>query len=413
MQDDTAFEHSHPPIVENPAFEFKLLRQLGLITYGGATFGECYSVALGMREWDLPGWIASWDTLARDVDRQGDIAIEHGHTISAKESYLRATNYYHAAEYYAIIAGTSHREYGMRCADCFEKAIPLLTHSAEVLSIQADSHTYPCYFFSPDDSGSPRPTVLLASGIESCGEEQYFYGAISALRRGYNVLVFQGPGQTGMMRIEPGSHLRHDYEVPLQEALDYLETRPDVDHSRIALLGSGIGGYFATRAAVFDPRVKALITNPPFVNINRVFLALIGQRATKVDVSLADIHELPDSILHTNMKLFVLNMCRRFGVDRLQELIQATRQYTSEDLLYRIHCPTLCVYGDDAYPELESQAELFMSKVGAQDRQSVRVPSLHVADAHDHVGNIALLNQRIFDWLDERFQPVAAVSAPD
>ncbi|MDT8325534.1 MAG: dipeptidyl aminopeptidase, partial [Bacteroidota bacterium] len=194
MQDDTAFEHSQPPIFENPAFEFKLLRQLGLMTYGGATFGECFGVALTMNEWDLKAWVASWDALARDVERQGDIALEHGHVVSAKESYLRATNYHHAAEYYSLIAGGNYREYGMRSADCFEKAIPLLTHHAEVLSIQADSHTYPCYFFSPDDSGIPRPTVLLVSGVESCGEEQYFYGAISALRRGYSALVFQGPG---------------------------------------------------------------------------------------------------------------------------------------------------------------------------------------------------------------------------
>lgn len=413
MQDDSDFEHPHPPILENPAFEFKLLRQLGLITYGGATFGECYGVALGMREWNLEGWIASWDTLAREVEQQGDTALELGHTISAKESFLRATNYHHAAEYYAIIAGISHREFGMRCADCFEKAIPLLTHHAEVLSIRADTHAYPCYFFSPDSSGTPRPTVMLVSGIESCGEEQYFYGAISALRRGYNVLIFQGPGQTSMLRIEPGSHLRHDYEVPLQEALDYLETRTDVDHSRIALLGSGVGSYFAARAAVFDSRVKALMTNPPFVNIHRIFLALIGQRATKVDVSLSDIHELPESILRTDMKLFVLNMSRRFGVQRLQELIHATKQYTAEDLLYRIHCPTLCVYGDYAYPELEDQAGMFIERLGAEEKRSVRIPSLHVADAHDHVGNIALLNQRVFDWLDEHFQPPAPSSPPD
>ncbi|MDT8324302.1 MAG: hypothetical protein RRA94_09330, partial [Bacteroidota bacterium] len=226
-------------------------------------------------------------------------------------------------------------------------------------------------------------------------------------------LVFQGPGQTVMMRIEPGSQLRHDYEVPLQEALDYLDTRTDVDHERIALLGSGIGSYFATRAAVFDPRVKALITNPPFVNLHRIFLALIGPRATKVDVALSDIHELPPSILRTEMKLFVINMCRRFGVSRLQELLHATRQYTSEELLYRVHCPVLSIYGDNAYPELESQAELFIAKIGSAEKQSIRIPSLHVADAHDHVGNIALLNQRVFDWLDELFQPVPLTSAPD
>ena len=403
MQDDHAFDQPPPSLLENPEFEFKLLRQLGLITYGGATFGECYEVALSMRTWDLEGWVGEWAGLAASVEERGNRALERGHSISAKESFLRATNYYHAAEYYALIAGGDHVTYGEQCAEVFAKTFPLLTHHAEAIAVEADGHSYPCYFFSPDDSGKARPTIMLVPGIESCGEEQYFYAAVSALRRGYNAFVFQGPGQTGMMRYDRQSHLRHDFEVPLQEALDYLAARKDVDDSRLALMGSGLGGYFASRVAVFDSRVKALIVNPPFVNLHRIFLALIGHRATKVDVSLNDIHELPTSVLRTDMKLFVLNMCRRFGVSRLQELIQATRQYTVEDLLYRIHCPALAVYGDAAYPELEDQARLFHEKIGSEDSECVSIPSIHVADAHDHVGNIALLNQTMFDWLDERF----------
>ncbi|MCB2205184.1 hypothetical protein KQI65_10575 [bacterium] len=403
MQDDSAFEQFPPPILENSAFETKLLRQLGLITYGGATFGECYSVAVTMTEWNLPGWVQSWEELAQTVEKAGDEALAKGHEVSAKESFLRATIYYHAAEYYALIGGEDFRREGMKSADCFEKAMPLLMHHAEIVSIPGDTHSYPCYFFAPDSSGKARPTIVLVPGIESSGEEQYFYAAISAVRRGFNAFVFQGPGQNGMMRMNAESHLRHDFEVPLKDALDYLETRTDVDNEQLVMLGSGLGGYFASRCAAFDSRIKALIVNPPFVNIHRVFLALIGQRATKVDVSLSDIHELPDSILPTTMKLFVLNMCRRFGVSRLQELIQATRQYSVEDLLYRIHCPVLCLYGDAAYPELEEQADMFVSRVTSEVKDSIRVPSIHVADAHDHVGNIALLNQMLFDWLEERF----------
>jgi pimeloyl-ACP methyl ester carboxylesterase len=362
-----------------------------------------------MREWDIEGWALEWFKLAEGVEQRGEQELARGHVISAKESFLRATNYFHAAEYYSLIAGDFTNSYGVRCAESFAKAMPFLKHGAETLSIEADSHNYPCLFFSPDDTGVARPTVVLVPGIESCAEEQYFYGAVSALRRGYNVFVFQGPGQTGMLRIEQESYLRPDYEVPLQEALDYLETRSDVDMEHLALIGSGLGGYFAMRVAVFDSRVKALICNPPFVNLHRIFLALIGQRATKVDFSLADIHDLPASILQTDMKLFVLNMCRRFGVARLQELIQITCQYTVEDLLYRIHCPFLCVYGETTYPELEAQAGIAMQKIGSADKQCERIPSVHVADAHDHVGNLALLNHTVFDWLDEHFFP----STPD
>jgi len=395
---------AQPAILKKPEFEFKLLRQLGLSVYGGATFGECYSVAETMLEWDPAQWTQRWADLAAGVEERGLNSLNAGHHVSAREALLRACNYYHAAEYYALISNGPHAHYGLKCQQCFEAASPYLEHHVVAVSIKADVVEYPCYFLSPDDSGVPRKTVLLVPGIESCGEEQYFYAGISALRRGYNVLIFQGPGQTGLLRTSPECYLRHDYEVPLQVALDYLHARKDVDTERLAVMGSGLGGYFSARLAVYDHRVKALALNPPFINLYRTFLALIGQRATAVDFTVADIEDLPDSIIRTDMKLFILNMCRRFGVTRLQELLKATQTYTIEDTLYRITCPALAVHGEAAYPELDSQAVQFFEKIGSEIKYREYIPAIHIADAHDHIGNLALLNQTVFDWLDELFR---------
>ncbi len=43
-------------------------------------------------------------------------------------------------------------------------------------------------------SGTARPTVIYNNGYDSTAEESYFAIAAAALRRGYNVLVFDGPG---------------------------------------------------------------------------------------------------------------------------------------------------------------------------------------------------------------------------
>ncbi|HAG98948.1 MAG TPA: alpha/beta hydrolase, partial [Ktedonobacter sp.] len=55
--------------------------------------------------------------------------------------------------------------------------------------------------------------------------------------------------------------LRHDYEVPIKYAIDYLESRPDVDSTRVGIMGVSFGGQFAVRAAAFEHRVKATIEN--------------------------------------------------------------------------------------------------------------------------------------------------------
>jgi len=56
-------------------------------------------------------------------------------------------------------------------------------------------------------------------------------------------------------------HIRPDGEVAVSVALDWLEKRTDIDSSRIGLAGVSLGGYYAERAAAFDPRVRAAVGN--------------------------------------------------------------------------------------------------------------------------------------------------------
>ena len=104
-----------------------------------------------------------------------------------------------------------------------------------------------------------------------------------------------------------------------------------VDNDRIALIGNGFGSYFATRVTVFDPRVRALVVNPPYLNLHRSFIEAIGQRAMMFDVDYHALNELPPSLMRGVIKLLVLNMCRRFGASRLQALVKATESYSVED----------------------------------------------------------------------------------
>jgi 2,6-dihydroxypseudooxynicotine hydrolase len=68
-------------------------------------------------------------------------------------------------------------------------------------------------------------------------------------------LSLDGPGQgeTGF-----ALHIRPDYEVAVAAVLDALEDRDDLDMGRVAAVGVSLGGYYAPRAAAFEPRVKAV-----------------------------------------------------------------------------------------------------------------------------------------------------------
>lgn len=101
------------------------------------------------------------------------------------------------------------------------------------------------------------PVVILVPGLDSVKEEMHTYGE-DFLKRGMAVLALDGPGQ-GEMEFDHA--MRFDYEVPVRYAIDYLESRPDVDAKRVGLMGVSLGGYYAPRAAAFEARLKASIGN--------------------------------------------------------------------------------------------------------------------------------------------------------
>src|SRR5260370_24724120 len=111
----------------------------------------------------------------------------------------------------------------------------------------------PAYLFLADDSGYPRPTIIYNSGYDSTREEHYYAIAAAALRRGYNVLAFDGPGQGATLR-DQQLVMRPDWEAVLTPVVDYALTRGEVAADKIVLFGYNLGGYLVARAAAFEHR---------------------------------------------------------------------------------------------------------------------------------------------------------------
>jgi 2,6-dihydroxypseudooxynicotine hydrolase len=70
------------------------------------------------------------------------------------------------------------------------------------------------------------------------------------------VLAIDGPGQGELEFTHP---MRFDYEVVIRCVIDYLEERREIDTGRVGLMGVSVGGYYAVRAAAFEPRLRAAI----------------------------------------------------------------------------------------------------------------------------------------------------------
>jgi len=248
-------------IFTDQEFAFELKRTLAAAYAGEADIGECLATAARIKEGDFGSWYSEWKKTADHFRAAGDGSLAAGHTVSAREAYYRAATYYRTAEFFLHGNPSDPRIVATwkESRDAFRDAIALDTVPYEIVSIPYESTTLPGYFFKADNSGTARPLLIVQTGFDGCQEELHPY-AIEGIRRGYNVLTFEGPGQGEVIRIQ---HIpfRADWENVITPVVDYAVSRPDVDRNRIALWGISLGGYLAPRGAAYEPRIAALIAD--------------------------------------------------------------------------------------------------------------------------------------------------------
>ena len=104
------------------SFSFETLRALGYAPYGGADIGEVTSTASRIPDGDKTAWYSEWRALAERVHADADRSAAAGHRVSARESYLRASNYYRLCEFYLRVDSSNDpevREVGQLSVDSF------------------------------------------------------------------------------------------------------------------------------------------------------------------------------------------------------------------------------------------------------------------------------------------------------
>src|ERR1700677_5098354 len=242
------------------SFAFEFVRNLGFMYYGGSDLGEMIATAGQIKEGDFESWFIEWNTLARRILSRADASLSAGHLESAREAYLRASTYFRTAEFYLHVDQQDPRILSESRASqqAYAEAAKLTGPTWEPIEIPYEGTTLPGYFYKVDNSGKPRPTLIFHGGYDSSVEELFFFGGAAAVRRGYNCLTFDGPGQGAPIR-EQKLPFRYDWEKVVTPAVDYALTRPDVDGDNLALMGMSLGGYWAARSVAFEHRFRAAV----------------------------------------------------------------------------------------------------------------------------------------------------------
>ncbi len=179
----------------------------------------------------------------RELIALGDIAI-------SENRIENAIGYYRMSEFFMYDGDSDKKKYYKYATDMFYEYYadyfigdkPIVTQ----YSVPYENVTLPVMYVKPDTES--RGILLLHGGNDSYFEE-FFFPMLYLREKGYEVYMFEGPGQGGVMRLQ-NKHFTHEWEKPVKAILDYFNL------DDVTIIGASLGGYLAPRAAAFDTRIK-------------------------------------------------------------------------------------------------------------------------------------------------------------
>jgi hypothetical protein len=233
-------------------------------------------------------YVEQFEKLAERLAAAADAELAAGRTFSARSRYLRAASYYNCVLFFLLGADLPGREaeiYGamQRCWAAAAALLDPVFQRVEVAAtvrfrdlagaISTRSITIPAYWARASGAG-PKPTVLLNNGSDAQLIDLYAFGGAAALTRGYNVLMFEGPGQ-GSMLFEQNIPFTPYWEDVVTPLVDFVVAQPETDAARIGLTGWSFGGLLVMRAAAQEHRISAVVADPGFWNNTQPWQPLI------------------------------------------------------------------------------------------------------------------------------------------
>lgn len=201
-------------------------------------------------------FMEQWVKMADKLIGLAEEDEEKGRLFSAAAKLKRAALYLFTAERMQGHGHPGRAETFAKAQGAFTKSIRFSNENCERVEIALEEGVMPALFVRAEGEG-PSPCVVYCNGLDSSKELLYWSSLPQALaRRGVSCLCVDQPGTGETLRLQ-GLPATPYSERWASKAVDWLETQPGVDKSRIGMTGISLGGHFAPRAVAFEPRFAA------------------------------------------------------------------------------------------------------------------------------------------------------------
>lgn len=242
------------------SFHFEILRTLSLSVAEGADLGEVLVAAHQIQASNFESYYQAFNSLAERVDKQGKAIDSKKYPTSFRGMRLKAASYFRAADFFLHGNWTDPRIDSLweKQTKAFNDALPLMANPGRRTTLKSKDGKFkiPAIFYGTGKPGR-HPTILMCNGFDGAQEEMFHIFGKAALDRGYNVITYEGPGQPTVRR-EQNIGFIPDWERVISPIVDYALSLHEVDPKAIGVIGYSLGGYLASRAAAFEPRIAAV-----------------------------------------------------------------------------------------------------------------------------------------------------------
>ncbi|MCR5320633.1 MAG: alpha/beta hydrolase [Lachnospiraceae bacterium] len=231
---------------EDANFNFQLNR---VVMWGNGDPHEIESVAKEIT--DSASWVAVLTKLADKAEKEGKTDMQIG--------YLRMS------EFFMYDLNPMKLETYRKAKELFYKynAERIKENEIVLTNVRYGDNYLPV--MSCKAKGDCHGRILLHGGNDSYIEE--FFEALLYLRdQGFDVYLFEGPGQGGCLR-EQNMKFTHEWEKPVKAILDYFKLND------VTIIGASLGGYLAPRAAAFEKRITKVVGWSIFPDFFDILLA--------------------------------------------------------------------------------------------------------------------------------------------
>jgi dipeptidyl aminopeptidase/acylaminoacyl peptidase len=224
---------------------------------------------------DNDEWAARFSAVADRYMAEGNSLLSSS-PAQADKDFIRAWRLYSFARWPVPASAGKKRAYA-KALEAFLAHAKMMDPPLEVVHIPFEGSEIVGYLRLPKNAKGPVPMVIAISGLDSRKEDlTENFGVVLGSGIGYIGVDSPGTGQAPIKASETADRM-------FSKVIDYLETRPEVDKTRIGVDGQSFGAYWATKLSIVEhARLKAVVAQSPPVDAtfekNFVLQKTLGNR---------------------------------------------------------------------------------------------------------------------------------------